>query len=95
MNEENVVETVEEVETESVIDNDGKEIKLGKNDSLAVLAGVALCAFVGGIAGKIGSKVVDKTCEGFEALKEKIEEKKEEAKEKKAEKKAKKAKEED
>lgn len=82
MNEENVVET------ESVVDKDGTEIKVGKSDSLAVLAGVTLCAFVGGIAGKIGSKVVDKTCEGFEALKEKIEEKK-------AEKKAKKAKEED
>lgn len=90
--EENVVETVE---TESVIDNDGTEIKVRKSDSLAVLAGVALCAFVGGITATLGGVVVEKTCEGFEALKEKIEEKKEEAKEKKAKKKAKKAKEED
>ena len=85
--EENVVETVE---TSGVIDKDGTEIKLGKNDGLAVLAGVALVTFVGGIACNLGSKLVDKTCDGFETIKEKIAEKKEEAEKKKAEKKAKK-----
>lgn len=90
--EENVVETVE---TESVIDKDGTEIKVGKSDSLVILAGVALCAFVGGVTATVGGLVVEKACEGFETIKEKIEEKKEEKAEKKAEKKAKKAKEED
>lgn len=96
MNEnENVVENVE---TDCVIDNDGKtEIRVGgsKSDTLAAVAGAAVIALVAGAAGNIGSKIVDGACYGFANLKEYIEEKKEEAEEKKAEKKAKKAKEED
>lgn len=93
MNEEENV--VENVETDCVIDNDGTEIKVGKSDSLAVLARAAVIALVAGAAVNIGSKIVDGACYGFANLKEYIEEKKEEAEEKKAEKKAKKAKEED